>query len=209
MLNKTMKNKLVKAVIFALLGLVCWIAVAKVTSYIKRPDTQNSVNQKQLLMEWQEVVATGVSSDEKDRIFSFVDTFERAVAQRDGDKALSFFSAPETDEEQKELDFILGADLARVGVTNSARLFTTAGYNFSLAAHYVRTVTAQGANTRVLVDEMRVIPSGGEWVGYISQVSRLVVELRETSHGYEIAEYYHEKPLSERERSKYEGFIAE
>lgn len=204
-----MKHKLGKAVIFALLGLVGVILLAKASTFVKQPNTQSSTSPDQLSMEWSEVTATGVSSDEKDRIVSFVDTFERAVALHDGDKALSFFSAPETDEEQKELDFILGADLARVGVTSPARLFTTTGYNFSLAAHYVRAVTAQGADRRVLVDEMRVIPSGGEWVGYIANVSRLVVELRETSHGYEITQYYHEKPLSERERSKYEGFIAE
>ena len=204
-----MKHKYSKAVVFALLGLVGFILLSKAGTFVKQPDTQSSTNQDQLLMEWQGVVATGVSSDEKNLIVEFIDTFEHAVAQRDSDKALSFFSAPETDEERQELDFILGSDYARDGAKPLARLFTTAGYNFSLAAHYVRAVTAQGANTRVLVDEMRIIPSGGEWVGYIANVSRLVVELRETSHGYEITQYYHEKPLSERERSKYEGFIAD
>lgn len=199
-----------KPIIYALLGLVVLTVLVNVARPKKQQDTQNQVGtSEQLLMEWREVTATGVGSEEKDRIVSFVDTFERAVAQRDTDKVLSFFSAPETDEERQELDFILGSDYARDGAKPLARLFTTAGYNFSLAAHYVRAVTAQGANTRVLVDEMRIIPSGGEWVGYIANVSRLVVELRETSHGYEITQYYHEKPLSERERSKYEGFIAD
>lgn len=199
-----------KAIIYALLGLVVFVVLVKVARFEKQTDTQVAQTPaKQLQMEWREVTATGVSSDEKNRIVEFVDTFERAITQRDSDKALSFFSATETDEEQKELDFILGSDYARDSAKPLARLFTTAGYNFSLAAHYVRDVGAQGADRRVLVDEMRVIPSGGEWVDYISQVSSLVVELRATSHGYEITQYYHEKPLSERERSKYEGFIAE
>lgn len=204
-----MKYNLGKAVIFGLFGLVGFILLVKTIGFSKQPDTQSSTNPDQLLMEWQEVVATGVSNDEKDRIIEFVSTFERSIAQRDTEKVLSFFSAPETEEEQKELNFILGSDYARDGAKPLARLFTTAGYNYSLASHYVRSVAAQDGHIRVLVDEMRVIPSGGEWVGYLANVSRLIVELRETSHGYEIVEYYHEKPLSERERSKYEGFIAE
>ena len=204
-----MKHKYSKAVVFALLGLVGFILLSKAGTFVKQPDTQSSTNQDQLLMEWQGVVATGVSSDEKNLIVEFIDTFERAVAQRDSDKALSFFSAPETDEERQELDFILGSDYARDGAKPLARLFTTAGYNFSLAAHYVRAVAAQDASTRVLVDEMRILHTNGEGsVGYFAQVAHLVVELRETSHGYENVKYYHENPFQNRVR-KYEGFVAE
>lgn len=160
-----------------------------------------------LLMEWREVIATGVSSEEKERIVEFIDTFERAIAQKDTDKVLSFFSEPETDEEQKELEFILGSDYARDSAKPFARLFTTAGYNFDLSAHYVRNVSAQGANRRVVIDELRVIPSGGEFVGYSAKVSRLVFELSETSHGYEIERYYHEG-IDKDAVKKYEGFTA-
>lgn len=194
-----MKNKLTIAITLALLGLLCWAVLIKVTKSVT-PSTQTTSE----ILEWREVVAEGVSSDEKDRIVAFVDTFERAITQRDSDKVLSFFSAPGTDAEQKELKFILGADLAQVGATSSARLFTTAGYNFDLVAHYVRNVSAQGADRRVLIDEMRIIPSGGEWVGTVANVSRLVVELRATSHGYEIARYHHEG-----KDGKYDGFVAE
>lgn len=197
-----------RAIIYALLGLVCFIVLIKVADLIKQPNTQVPTNTKQLLMEWSEVVATGVSSNEKERIVSFVDTFERAIAQKDSEKALGFFSAPETEEEQKELDFILGNDYARDGAKPLARLFTTQGYNYTLAAHYVRNVGAQGANVRVIVDELRIIPSGGEWVGTVANVSRLVVELRATSHGYQIARYYHEDSAQEA-AEKYEGFVAE
>lgn len=202
-----MKNKLGKAVIFALLGLVGFILLSKGGTFVKQPDTQSSTNQDQLLMEWQEISASGIGSEEKERIVSFVDTFERAVAQRDSDKVLSFFSAPETEDEQDDLDFILWRDVDPDSEQGS-RLFRTAGYNYSLAAHYVRSVAAQEAHVRVLVDEMRVIPSGGEWVGYAANVARLVVELQETSHGYEILRYYHETAPSNR-TLKYEGFIAE
>ena len=204
-----MKQKFSKAVIFALLGLVGFIILVKASSFIKQPDVQNSTSPDQLVMEWREVTATGVSSEEKDRIVSFVGTFERAVAQRDSDKVLSFFSAPETDEEQKELDFILWHDIDPAGKQEGSRLFRTAGYNFSQAAHYVRDVAAQDANRRVLVNEMRILHTNGEGaVGYFAQVARLVVELRETPHGYEITQYYHENAPQNRVR-KYEGFVAE
>lgn len=199
-----MKHKLLKGTALAFIGLVCLVVLVKAAGFIKQPDTQSSTNTTQLAMEYREIVATGVSNDEKDRIVEFVDTFERAIAQRDSEKILSFFSEPETDEEQKELDFILGSDYARNGAKSLARLFTTQGYNFFTSAHYVRNVGVQGADVRVIVDELRIIPSGGEWVGYVANVSRLIVELRETSHGYEIVRYYHDD-----KDGKYEGFTAE
>ncbi|OGM02644.1 hypothetical protein A2115_00545 [Candidatus Woesebacteria bacterium GWA1_41_8] len=198
---------LTKVVIYTLLGLACLTVLIKVVEPTKQTDTQIPTNSSQLAMEWSEVVATGVSSDEKDLIISFVDTFEHAIAQRDSEKVLSFFSAPETDEEQSDLDFILGSDYARNGAKSLARLFTTQGYNFSTSAHYVRNVGAQGANVRVIVDELRIMHSGGEWVGYIANVSRMIVELRETSHGYQILRYYHQDP-SNNNNQKYEGFVA-
>lgn len=199
-------TKVNKSIIYALLGLVVLVLLFKVARPEKQTDIQVAQTPaKQLQMEWHEVVPEGVSSDEKVRIVEFVDTFEHAVAQRESDKALSFFSAPETDEEQKELDFILGSDIARNDAKSSAqRLFTTTGYNYSLGAHYVRAVAAQGANRRVIVDEMRIVPSGGEWVGTVANVSRMVVELQPTSHGYEIIRYFHDG-----KDGKYEGFVAE
>ncbi|OGK49793.1 hypothetical protein A3A56_03860 [Candidatus Roizmanbacteria bacterium RIFCSPLOWO2_01_FULL_40_32] len=205
-----MKNKLTKGVVFALFGLMISIVLVNVA----KPKTQTEIQvapatTEQLQMEWSEVTATGVGSEEKDRIVEFVDTFERAIAQRDSDKALSFFSAPETDEEQKELDFMLWRDVDPAGKQEGSRLFRTAGYNFSQAAHYVRGVAAQEANRRVLVDEMRILHTNGEGaVGYFAQVAHLVVELRETSHGYKITQYYHENAPQNSLR-KYEGFIAE
>ena len=204
-------NKLTKAITYALLGLVCFVVLVKIADFVKQSDTQNTpaTSISQLKMEWSEVVAEGVSSDEADLIEEFVDTFESAIAQRDSEKALSFFSAPESDEDREELEFILGEDLATESdPTPFTRLFRTAGYNFRYGAHYVRNVSAQGANRRIVVEEMRIIPSGGEWAGTVANVSRLVVELRATSHGYQIVRYYHE---SEDPNSvgKYEGFVAE
>ena len=201
-------EKIIKPIVYALLGLLFWAVLVNVAKPKTQTDTQVTTPKDQLLMEWQEVVATGVSSEEKDRIVLFVDTFERAIAQRDSEKVLSFFSAPETDEEQKELDFILGSDYERNGAKSLARLFTTQGYNFSTSAHYVRNMDVQGVKVRVIVDELRIIHSGGEWVGYIANVSRLVVELRETSHGYEIMRYYHQEPTNNGDL-KYDDFIAE
>jgi len=204
-------SKITKAIIYALLGLVGLVVLVKIVDFIKQPDTQNIpvTNTSQLKMEWRDIVAEGVSRDEADRIEEFIDTFESAISQRDSDKALSFFSAPESEDEQGELEFLLGEDLAtKSDPTPFTRLFRTAGYNFRYGAHYVRNVSAQGANRRVLVDEMRIIPSGGEWAGTVANVSRLVVELRTTSHGYQIARYYHESENPD-SVGKYEGFVAE
>lgn len=204
-----MKNNLAKATILAILGLIIWVVLVNVAKPKIQTNTQVApVTVEQLQMEDREVVATGVSQDEQKRIVSFVDIFERAISQRDSEKVLSFFSAPETDEEQEDLDFILWKDVDPAGKDGGSRLFRTAGYNFSTSAHYIRNVSAQGANVRVIVDELRVIPSGGEWVGYSAKVSRLVVELRATSHGYQIAQYYHEDLVRDGVK-KYEGFIAE
>lgn len=197
-------EKIIKPIVYALLGLLFWAVLVNVA---KPTGTQVTTPKDQLLMEWREVVATGVSSDEKRRIASFVDTFERAIAQRDSEKVLSFFSEPETDEEQQDLDFILGSDYARDGAKPLARLFTTQGYNFFTSAHYVRNVGAQGANVRVIVDELRTIASGGEFVGYSANVARLIIELRETSHGHEIVRYFHEDS-DNKSVLKYDGFVA-
>lgn len=203
-----MKNKVTIAIVLAILGLLCWVILVKVTKPTISPQAQSPADTTQIKMEWREVFADGVSSDEKDRIISFADTFERAIAQKDSDKALSFFSAPETDEEQKELDFILGSDYMRNGAKSSAqRLFTTQGSNFSLGAHYVRNVSAQGAIVRVVVDELRTIASGGEFVGYSANVAHLVIELRKTAHGYEIVRYFHEN-TDDKSVLKYDGFVA-
>lgn len=197
-------EKIIKPIAYALLGLLFLAVLVNVAKPKTQTNNQVAAPKDQLLMEWRKVVATGVSGDEEERIVEFVDTFERAIAQRDSDKVLSFFSEPETDKEQKEQDFILGSDYARDGAKPLARLFTTQGYNFSTSAHYVRNVSAQGANVRVVVDELRTIASGGEFVGYSANVSRLVVELRATAHGYEIVRYNHEG-----KDGKYEGFVAE
>lgn len=196
-----------KTVLFALLGLIVWIVISRIVAVTSQPASQPPAETAQLQLEWQEVVATGVSSEEKDRIVEFVDTFERAIAEHDSDKVVSFFSEPKTDEERQELDFILGSDYARDSAKPLPRLFSTAGYNFDLVAHYIREVSAQDANRRVVIDEMRAIPSGGEFVGTVANLARLVVELRATSHGYQISQYYHEN-VEEKGFKKYEGFIA-
>ncbi len=201
-------EKIIKPIAYALLGLLFWAVLVNVAKPKTQTDTQVTTPKDQLLMEWRDVVATGVNNDEKDRIVLFVDTFERAIAQKDRDKVLSFFTDPETKAEQDELDFILWRDVDPTGKQDSSRLFTTAGYNFNLTAHYTREVRKAGARVQVIVDELRVIPSGGEWAGYSAQVSRLAVELRESSHGYEIVRYYHQEPASNRDL-KYKGFIAE
>jgi hypothetical protein len=188
-LNIMQKHKvliLLVATGLLLLGFsVGWLVAHRTASQTQQVNTMSEI-----VLEAQEVNTSGVSSDEQTQIVAFVDTFESALQQRDAAKVMSFFSAPETKEEQSELDSIFGADLAHVGVSNPTRLFTTQGRNFSVDAHYVRSVSRQGARVRVIVDELRIIPSGGEFVGYIAKVARMALELDQTAHGYKIAQYY-------------------
>lgn len=195
-----MKLKRNQAIIYALLGLACFIVVVKIAGVIKQPDPVVSTP----TLEVREIIATGFSSDEQERIVSFVDTFERAVAERDSNKVLRLFSEPETDSEKSELDFILWRDVDPSGTQEGSRLFTTAGYNFTLTKHEVREVRKDGAQVKVFVDELRTFPSGDN----SAHVSRMLVKLRETSHGYAVVRYYHQEPTANRDL-KYEGFIAE
>ncbi|GEM_PF-6815837 len=169
---------------------------------------QQTNTNKEIVLEAQGISASGISSDEQTQIVAFVGTFESALQQRDAEKVMGFFSAPKTKEEQSELDSILGADLARVGVSNpTTRLFMTQGRNFSVTAHYVRSVSRQGAGVRVVVDELRIIPSGGEFVGYIAKVARMTLELDQTAHGYKIAQYYFTDNTDHRP-AKYDGLTS-
>lgn len=163
---------------------------------------------KEIVLEAQGVSASGISDEEQTQILSFVDTFESALQQRDAEKVMSFFSPPETKEEQSELDSIIGVDLARVGVSNpTTRLFTTQGRNFSVTAHYVRSVGAQGAQVRVIVEELRIVASGGEFVGYIAKVARLALILDKTAHGYKITQYYF-TDTTKHSATKYDGLTS-
>lgn len=107
-----------------LLGLsVGWFGARFLSTNNKQTSTNNEI-----VLEAQGVSTSGVSSDEQTQIVAFTDTFESALQQRDAEKVLSFFSSPETKEEQSELDSINGVDLARVGVSSpTTRLFTTQG----------------------------------------------------------------------------------
>lgn len=184
-------------------GSVGWLVAHRVTS---QPQQVNTVNE--IVLEGQGVSASGVSDEEQTQIVAFVDTFESALQQRDAEKVMNFFSAPATKEEQSELDSILGVDLARVGVSDpTTRLFMTQGRNFSVNAHYVRSVSRQGARVRVIVDELRIIASGGEFVGYIAKVAHLALELDQTAHGYKIAQYYFTDNTDHR-AAKYDGLTS-
>lgn len=169
----------------------------------KRTDTSPK---SEISLEYKSVISRGVSEEEQQQIEKFVETFENALKQRDAEKTLSFFSAPETKEEQSELDSIMGADLARVGVSNPTRLFTTQGRNFTVTAHYVRSMGAQGAQVRVIVEEMRIIASGGEFVGYIAKVARMALVLDKSATGYKIAQYYFDS--ADHSASKYDGLTS-
>ncbi|MCB7372761.1 hypothetical protein LI003_22985, partial [Bacteroides caccae] len=63
------------------------------------------------------------------------------------------------------------------------------------------------AHLRVIVDELRIIASGGEFVGYIAKVARLELILDKTAHGYKIAQYYFMDNPDHR-ATKYDGLTS-
>lgn len=202
------KDKIVAFFVRIGLSLLLGLSVGWFGARFLSTKNQQTNTNKEIILEAQGVSTSGVSSNEQTQIVAFADTFESALQQRDAEKVISFFSVPETKEEQSELDSIIGKDLARVGVSRpTTRLFTTQGRNFSVAAHYVRSVSRQGAQVRVIVDELRIIPSGGEFVGYIAKVARLALELDQTAHGYKIAQYYFTDTTNHR-AAKYDGLTS-
>lgn len=213
LLNQTMlkalkKHKTVAFFVCIGLSLLLGLSVGWFGARFFPTNNKQTNTNKEIVLEAQEISASGISSDEQTRIVAFTNTFELALQQRDVKKVMSFFSTPETKEEQSELDSIIGKDLARVGVSNpTTRLFTTQGRNFSVAAYYPRSVSRQGARVRVIVDELRIIPSGGEFVGYIAKVARMTLELDQTAHEYKIAQYYFTDNTNHR-AAKYDGLTS-
>ena len=117
------------------------------------------------------------------------------------------FTPPSNPQEQDDLDFIIGKDLAQANAKLQTRLFTTQGYNYTISGCYIREISQQNGVTSVLVDEMRTLYSGGESVGYTSKNVSLRLEIMQTLDGLKIVKYYHNN-LKRNNLLKYDGFVA-
>lgn len=178
---------------------------AKPTNEAKATQTTQATA---LQLEDKAVVVSGVNEEEKRQIQKVVDTFESNLYAKDFTNALSMFMPPANKDEQNELDFLLGKDIAPDATKPLARLFSAQGYSYTVSGHLVREIRKYGGNITVLVDELRTVYSGGEYVGYVTKIDNLTFELKPLDINYKIDKYYHIQP-NKNKVLKYEGFIAE
>ncbi len=161
------------------------------------------VNNTQVNLPDEQIKVTGIDSTKQKQIEDFVDKFYEYQYEREIDKLLTLFTPPVNKEEQDELDSLLGKDYATGDEKTLPRLFSTQGLSFRVPARYIRTISAQSGAITVLVDEMRVMYSGMEYVGYTAQVSKFTLDLVDTNNGLKLESYYHNN-----KQGKYEGFSA-
>lgn len=165
--------------------------------------TPSPVNNTQVNLLDEQIKVTGIDNTKQKQIEDFLDKFYEYQYEREIDKLLALFTPPANKQEQDSLDSLLGKDYAAGDEKPLPRLFNTQGYSFRVPARYIRTMTAQNSTITVLVDEMRVMYSGMEYVGYTAQVSKLTLDLVDSNNGLQLESYYHNN-----EQGKYEGFSA-
>lgn len=134
----------------------------------------------QLNLPFEQVKVSGVDGAQQKQIEDFINKFYEYQQQKDIEKLLALFTPPANKQEQNDLDFLLG------------------GY-------YIRDITRHNDTVTVLVDEMRVIYSGGEYVGYSANIANLVLEIKQSKNELKIVKYYHAQA---NDISALEGFIA-
>jgi len=172
--------------------------IGKTTTPIPSPVSNTQVN-----LQNEQIKVTGIDSTKQKQIEDFADKFYEYQQQREIDKLLALFTPPADKQEQDELDSLLGKDYATGDEKPLPRLFSTQGLSYRVPARYIRTISAQNSAITVLVDEMRVMYSGMEYVGYTAQITKLTLDLVDTNEGLKISNYYHKDV-----QGKYEGFGA-
>lgn len=162
----------------------------------------------ELNLTYKQIVTTGINGDEQKKIEEFIDQFEGYLMQRDS-AVLDLFTPPANKRERDDLDFIIGKDLpADNNGKVLPRLFTTQGFSSKTAGYYVREIHKEDLGIKVAVDEMRVIYSGGEDVGYTAKITNLVVELTEVNGSYKVTRYYQSNPSGDFQL-KYQGLMSD
>lgn len=159
-------------------------------------------NATQLNLPAEQIKASGIDSTKQKQVEDFIDKFYDYQYQRNIDALLALFSPPSNNQEQDDLDFLLGKDYAQGDEKPLPRLFSTQGYGFRVVAYYVRAITTQNATTKVLVDEMRVMYSGGEYVGFSTNIANLTLEIEQTKTEQKVVNYNHTNTSN---AGKYEG----
>lgn len=161
-----------------------------------------SLTQKNDLLLPYQTTTKNISEQEQKQIEDFINKFYDYQQQRAIDKLVALFTPPSNKQEQDDLDFLLGKDLTRVSA-KPQRLFTTQGFNYTIGGYYIRNIARHNDATTLLLDEMRTMYSGGEYVGYSANIAPLIMEVIHTNNKLQIVGYKHLQSSS-----KYEGFSA-
>lgn len=193
------KAKVIIAICILIAGLFGYVIGKNSTRIVPTTNTQ-------LNLSYEQVKASGVDSAQQKQIEDFVATFYDYLYEKDITKLLALFTPATTKEEQNDLDFLLGKDYA-VGTDKPLpRLFSTQGYNYNVGGYYIRDITHHNDTTAVLIDEMRVIYSGGEYVGWSANIANLTLKINQNKSELKIVKYYHQQPNTK--ANKYNGFEA-
>lgn len=193
------KAKIIIAVCILIVGLFGYF-IGKNSNPVAPPQSI-----RQLSLPAEQIKVVGVDSTKQKQIEDFIDLFYYHKQLKDVDKLLGLFTQPKTNEEQDDLDFVLGKDVKNDPKPLS-RLFSTQGYRQTTSGYFIRDISLVGGDIKVSVDELRTFYSGGEYVGFTAQVSNLIFDIAQTNDGLKIARYYH-KDLQDTP-TKYEGFVA-
>lgn len=175
------KAKVIIAILILIVGLFGY-AIDKNSTRISPTN-----NTTQLNLPYEQVKVSGVDSSQQKQIEDFVSKFYEYQQQKEIDKVLALFTPPANKQEQDDLDFLLGAQK----------------YNYTLGGYYIRDIARHNDTTTVLADEMRIIYSGGEYVGYMASTTRKGIDLLQ-GQKLKIIKYYDLQSPNK----KYDGFIA-
>ena len=192
------------AEIAAPLGLIFLILFAVLlTQSVVGAASKIQTPSNEIYLEYKTTKVTNVDAQTQKNIEVFIDTFYKYQQQREVDNLIGLFTPPSNQQEQDDLDFLLGKDLAGAGAKLQTRLFTTQGYNYTIGGFYIREINQQGGAINVLVDEMRTLYSGGEYVGYNASTTNKGFDLMQGQE-LKIIKYYDLQSSN----NKYSGFVA-
>jgi hypothetical protein len=198
------KREIVIAVIFFLLGLGLMYSYSKSqTKSLNISNNKLSTPTNEISINYLETVVNGATESEEKNIESFIDGFEK-YEYRDADKVLASFVAPESKEEQEEVDGFLGKDVPlKANEKPIPYLWTSHSYNHTVLKHYIREINKTLDKLLIRVEELRCYNYNGEGSsGFIVNKQNLIFELKEINGEYKIQKYYHEG-----RNSKYDGLM--
>lgn len=175
---------------------------------------KESIQIQSLHLENSPIKTDHLNKNEQKDIENFIYDFEHFRLIKDVSNIISSFTPPASEEEQNELDFMMGKDLAMGDNKPFPRLFITQLFNNSVGAAVIKEISRPENKIIVLVDELRITYSGltvpPDTIGYTTTVETVVLELVKTNEGYKIDKYHRQNPQNPNKYTtlKYEGLYS-